>query len=388
MRIRSLPLVAAVAALSVSFVTVSVAQVDRTGRAPTVIGGDATRNVQRASCVLQFESTADPNRYGGSRTADLQMLSALLTSTALVDPAAQKAMSLGPDEWPRVAQVEVTNVGSTTIRLGVVVTKNADIKVPDAAAQVLLGELAVRAKAAIDQLGKRQEQAAADRLAALEKERDAAQTRLQEAQAKVRSARGSVDPNETGYQRAATANDRQTLETSLAAQRVRLKIIQDELAKGAANKASTPPPSPWQELIVAREKVRDALRARQAAGQATDLEVLEAEAKIAEAKASAAVAVRGSAGGFDSSDRWENEVLSLRIGIAESEARLEILNSRAAKNPTTAPTYTVDDLNRLQQDEMSARQALSDLTSQVEQVKRDRRTNPGGLKLNVLDGKQ
>ncbi len=92
--------------------TAAVAQVERR-RSPSgaVAAAGEVAGAQRASCVLQIDF--DANR--GNRGMDIQTLNALLTSTAIVDPAAEKALGLKPDDWPKVAQVELLPAGQVAV---------------------------------------------------------------------------------------------------------------------------------------------------------------------------------------------------------------------------------------------------------------------------------
>ena len=364
------------------------AQVDR-GRGVAGAGagqgaaGDAARGVQRASCVLQLEF--DPNR--GMRT-DTQTLNALLTSTAVVDPAAQKALGLGPDAWPKVAQVELIPAGQAAVKLGVTITRNPDVKLPDNAAQSFLDELATRAKAAVDQVGQRQEQAAAERLATLEKEHAAAKKRLEAAQARLNQ-RGDATFAAGPDSRAMIPNltiEKQNLETQMAGQRARVKVIEQEIDRLTKTASARGAGSPWTELVAAREKVVQALRARREKGQVDDLDLFRAEADVAEARALAA-AQPAQRTGFDPLDRWFGEVVTLRANLAESEVRLASVNQRLEKAAASTHPGAPQTPEDARQEEAAARQALYDLTSRLEQARRERQLAGGGARLLILDGK-
>jgi hypothetical protein len=396
------------------------AQVDRNRSSPTA--ADAARGVQRASVVLQLDY--DANRSGGGggqRAIDTQTLNAMLTSSALVDPAAKKALDLAPDTWPRVAQIELLPAGQAAIKLNVIVTPLKEIKLPDNPAQALLDELTSRAKAAVEQAGRRQEQAQNQRRAAIEKDLATAQDKLLGIQSQLREARmnSAGDPGMRGNldNVRAVTQEMQQIEMNLAASRARLKIIEEETAKlSAATKPVTPAAdakdpktelkSAWDQLIAAREK---AIAAAQNAPNTPEsqLAIAQAEAELAEAKIRAATAASAASAsdafrfralspspGFDSSDRWQGERITLRASIAEQEARLGALSERLAqlqkKSNASATTQQVTpyDLDRLQRDEQRASREVDELNQQLDQLRRDRRGSAGlAPKLLVLDGR-
>lgn len=348
------------------------AQVGR-DRGNMSIGGEGPAGVQRASCVLQLDFGAARS----SRLVETKTLNAMLTSTAVVDPAARDALGLGPDSWPKVAQVELVPAGNYAVRLGVTVTHHPEIKVPENAAHAFLDQLSARARHAVDQVGIRQEQALAERRGELEKELAAARERLTAIQAKMREAQ-AASRTDTGRSLRVQGGDRQTLEANMVAQKARLRVIEAELEKTE----TAPATSPWMELIAAREKVVQALRQRAERAPDDELVLLQAEASLAEARALAA-ADTSSGRRFDPIDRWRTEVINLRAAIAEAEARLELMGASETPADTTQPAV---DLNQLRQEEMRANQEVSQITSQLEQLRRESLTNTAP-RLLILDGK-
>lgn len=382
------------AACVIALLTItSHAQVDR--RPNAAVGSDPARGVQRASCVLRLDY--DPNR--GNRTMESQTLNAMLTSTMLVDPAAEKALGLGPGAWPKVAQIELIPAGNSAVKLTVTLTAHPGFTVPPDGAQAFLDELTSRAQAAVDQMAQRQEQAYEERRAALEKLLTAARERLSAIQAQLRDARGTVttfdgDPEIRMLSRN-PATERQAIENTLAGARARLAVYEKEMANGGDGATTRPAGSPWLELIAARERVVEALRAQ--SGDRTT-EVLEAEAELAEARALAAASTASAQPGFDRGDRWRNDLMTLRATVAENEARLALLDQRMGKTPNTSPgpaattqarVLSPQDIDRLQREEQRARQEVEELTNQLEQLRRERRVGGGAMapRLLILDGK-
>ena len=317
------------------------AQVDR-GRSIKTPTGD-TAGIQRVSCVVQLDF--DANR--GSRTFDVQTLNALLTSTALLDPAAKAGLNLSPAEWPRVAQVELLPAGQYAVRLGVTVTD--DGKVAPTAAQSFLDALIAGAKKAVDQAGNRNDKASTRRIAALQADIDAAQKRYDAASAALAaSPRNSqynnfpdVDPR---YIARNAAVERASVQLSLAGQRARMKVLDQELdALRSTARAATTAPSGLTDGVLS-------------VPQQTAYE------------------------------RFNAERITTRLNIAESEARLRLLDERVA---TTAPANTPvpPDFDRLNMDMSSARNALQQSQSRLDQARLESQNTSGTVRLLVLDGK-
>jgi predicted nucleic acid-binding Zn-ribbon protein len=285
----------------------------------------------------------------------------------------------------------------------VIVTPAKDVKLPDNAAQALLDELTARAKIAVDQAALRQEQAASERRAAIEKELAAAQEKYSKIQSQLRDARamaagmsgggggGGADPSGRGI-----AHEMQQAEVNIAAQRARLKVIEEEIAKLSAGKPADAPKKPelkaaWAELIAAREA---AVHAAHNTPDSPENRVMiaQAQAELAEVKIRAATAADAARPpGFDSPDRWQGERITLRASIAEQEARLGALSERLAvlqkKNEPPTQPVTVYDIDRLQRDESRARQEVDELSNQLDQLRRERRGAGSAPRLLVLDGR-
>jgi hypothetical protein len=281
---------------------------------------------------------------------DTQTLNAMLTSTALVDPAAQAALGLGPDAWPRVAQVELVQAGNMAMKLTVTITPPADAKLPDNPAQKFLDELVARSKKAVEQMANRAEQSTAERRAALEKDLAAARQRWEGISAQLREARSGLENDPERMMGRGSASDRMQLEMNLAAQRARLGVIQAEV-----------------------DRLRQSPPTTQRAASAPGVSPM---------------------GGFVAADpleRWQQEVVSLKANIAESEARLKVLNDRLPKGARAATQpASPQDVDRLQRDENRARQEVDELQMQIDQMRRDRRFGGGGgspTRLIVLDGR-
>ncbi|HEX8322556.1 MAG TPA: hypothetical protein VF595_01465 [Tepidisphaeraceae bacterium] len=329
-------------ALIALLASTAFAQVDRTRTTKTPAGDPA--GVQRASCVLQIDF--DSNR--GNRQFDSQTLNALLTSTTLVDPAAMSALRLEPDAWPKVAQVELTPAGNQAVRLGVTILPGANL--PPSAAQMFLDALAASAKTAVEKIGGPQDKTLAERLAKLEAQVAEAQKKLDAATAALAAARptsfNNFD-NEARFSSRNLATERVNLELNLAGHRARLKALDEEMSR---LRPSTQPVEAGEPLSTGRSFPMP------------------------------------SVSGLSVYDRFEVERITLRLNVAENQARVDAIAARmAATGTTTQPSP--GDYERLQQERNTARSNLSNLQNQLEQARRERQSS-GTVRLLILDGRK
>lgn len=310
---------------------IAVGQVDRRGlsRTPTPPAANAPDGefVQRASCVLQIDP--GENNY---RQVDAQLLTAMLTSTALTDPVAQSVLGLGPDDWQKAAQVEVAPAGQMAVRLNITVLPQAKAKAN--AARDLLAGLAAAAKTSFEQAGTRQDRAAAERRASLETQLSEAQQRLDAATAALNAAgrRSNTTLNQDVYDRRNAAAERGGLEVNLAAQAARLKAIEAEIAEL--------PPSTQPGLPSENPELRQ---------------------------------------------RLVGERVSLRINVAEARARLDAVTARAATSPASQPAPV--DYDRLQSDQSTARQQVQEIRNQLNEYPRLSRRGTTA-RLIIMDGRK
>jgi predicted nucleic acid-binding Zn-ribbon protein len=356
------------------------------------VGDDAARGVQRASWVLQLEF--DPNR--GNRTMDTQTLNALLTTTAITDPAAKKALDLGPADWPKYAQIELLPAGGMAVKLSVIVTPPPEAKLPADGAQRFLAELTARARVAVEQATKRQEQSSAERRTALEKELATAQERLAKTSAQLREARATLvqDSGDNLRNNARNlANEIQQLETNLIGQRARLRVVEDEAERlRAVSPATRPSGDIWRDYIAAHERLVQVAQAMRNAGAdaSTDMRIAQAQVDLAAARVRAATTPTDAAPAtYNPVERWQAERIQLKGSIAESEARLGALTERLSgkANPTTrAAVVTQYDADQLAQEEARARNEVNELMQQLDQLRRERRGGGAPTRLIVLDG--
>lgn len=326
--------------------------------------------VDRASCVLQIE----PDFNRGTRF-DAATLNAMLTSTVLIDPAAKKALGLGPDRWPKVAQVELVAAGNTSVKVIITVGSSTDVKLPEHPASVFLQELIARAKVAVEQKAPR-DASADEQRAAIERDLAAAKSRLPQLDLAMRQARTESAGDLYSARNLATSLtiERRTLELSLAGQRARLAAIEKALP---AAPSTQPMDGPMRDIVAVRAQMLDQVIALAAEGKKGSLDVLEARLLLAEARLAASAGSQSPS--RDGSDRWENEIISLKASIAEGEAKLALLTQRL-QQATTAP---VSDYNSLQMDEQRTRQRIQELQNQLDQLNRQSRQE---TRLLVLDG--
>jgi hypothetical protein len=336
--------------------------------------------------VLQLDY--DTNR--GNRTFDIQTLNALLTSTALVDPAAEKALKLAADQWPAVVQLEVVPAGTAAVRLGVTVTHDGQGDLPPDAARVMLEELAARAKTVVDAAGSRQEKLRVERLNRLQADLAAAAKELDRISTKLREAMAAGEAERAAAVKGGVRGDRDRLEIDLRAQRARLAVLEAERERVVAAAAATAKPAgqalppPWADLIAARERIVALVRElEQVEGPQKALALAQAEAALAEARALAAADRRE----VDPAERWQAEIVTLKASIAETEARLAAINERFPKALAAQPAPPPDEVDQLRQDEAMARKKVNELRQLVDAARQDERNSETGPTLHILDGK-
>jgi hypothetical protein len=280
--------------------------------------------IQRASCVVRLQY--DDDRFGPvPQTA--QTLTALFTSTALVDPAVQAALSLTPEQAASVAQIDVQAAGESAVKLTVLVRPAATTP-PDAAAK-LLAELTRRAEVTFNGPTTRPDDRAAS-LAALIKQRAEVDARLAGLRAELANAGDAFNRREPATNLRPSLRqqiDEQSIE--LAVQQATLKSIEEQLPEIGADGAPD----------------MAALRAK--------LIGLRIDARLAIAKADARVA-------------------QLRL-------RLDALDHDAATRPDRPAAVIQNEINELTMQR-------AQLDQQIAQLQNRRDGQPARPRLVVLDG--
>jgi hypothetical protein len=391
----------AIASLVAAFMAVSFvvsprgaqAQPTRPTRPP--LGGAAVDWTAAApetqSVVLQLDS--DTSR--GERLMDAQGLVLLAKSTALTDPAIEKAFGRTASEARKIVTIDAVPAGSRLIQLTIIL-RNGDPQPPAGAAKALLQELCDRLKAAVAQSSKMSGAAFEAKKASLEADLTAARDRLEKASAALKAARasspaaGNVDSR---YALQSLIQQKQQLELNLTGMKVRLKTIQENMpAAPSAPPTTTPSPqassAATARLIDLRTRKLEQVKASAAKQQATDADISDAEASLAEAQALAELI--GSVQRprvFGSYEAGAGDLSTLKANIAENEARLAVIKEQIAAIPQNAPDATSpEQLNRLSNDENRAQNEVSSLQTQLSELTRNARgTMPPTL--TVLDGR-
>lgn len=346
----------------------------KVGAAPIAGGG-----VARASCVVMLRGGPGADRQNGA--SDLGTIAAALTSTELVDPAAKSALGLGPDQWPTVAQVELTPAGDRSLKIIVTVAPGEKGEARDEAARKLLREMVTRGEGVVARMGspRRAElQARVKDLGKLLEELKAGAVQLRvrrdDAQAKAAAGGGAA-------QAFNQPSPRLQLESQLARSKPRLEAIKAVLAKsegqlGEADAAA-------RELVAAREAVATALAEAVEKGEAGRLDLLRARADVADAKARRVEAERGPIP--SPSLRYRDEVTSLDVEVRVLEAQLAALPPEPARPATPA---NVGDPQRLQIELSRVENELRTAENESSQARRELESLGEPPSLVVLDGKE
>lgn len=347
----------------------ALSQVDRSHSASPV----STQMPLVASCVIQMDF--DANR--GSR-ADSQMLTSLLSSTELVDPAVKEALNLSSSQWPAVAQIDPVPAGSYAVRLGVTISRSSTtLPLPDDAAHKLLAALTERATRAVNQIGAAQEKAAADRAAALEKDQQAAKIRLDAASAKLRDAQ--VDDGQPYRNIPIGWTDAAALDAQTRQLQSKLKLLEEEADRLKSAVTTRPSSAAWDQAIELKQSLLEQMRSQNEGGAATKIETEKIAADLAVTQALAASLAEGR---LDPFERVRTEIEQTRITLIDIESRRSTLDP-AASQPHRLSN---DEINDLRQEQSQARNQLSSISQQLDQVHREQQSSAGRVRLIVLNG--
>lgn len=330
--------------------------------------------IDRASCVVMLHGGTHDRMLGG---IDLGTLSAVMTSTELVDPAAKAALGLGPEEWPRAAQVELSPVGLRAMKVTVTVAQaEKETRRPEAA-QVFLRELLSRSKGVIDQMGSPRRREVKERVEALAKRRDELRVQVEDLRKRSRAAesRPSALLGAGPFQ----AQQRQQLESQLANRKPRLDAIKAVLPQSQDQLGEVD--AAIRDLVAAREALATALAAAVEEGKADRLELLRARADLAEARS------RQAAGGGGPSPlrRYRDELVSLDIEVRVLQAQLAALPAAPTTGPDEPPA---EDAQRIRFNLSQAENELRTTEANLQQVQRELEQSSGSSSLVVLDGRE
>jgi len=346
---------------------------------PRVIAADSI--AQQYSVVIRLDSGADsvpsPSNTPISNH-DAQMAASLLTSTAIMDPAASRALGLSPEQRRDAVVVNVYLTGLRIARVEVTLLKGHGDYAPDAARK-LTSALLESLKKAFEQSSQAARKAAAARRATVEKELKETKEQADALHAKIREVR-NVNPNTMRGMDAQSALD--TLKNQKRNNESEITRLKDRLA--SIEPASAPLAKELAEVVKLREQQLEVVKKSQQAGTATPADVADAQAKVIESRAALAQATQSS-----SSSRFDRggEVASLRSSIADAEERLKQTNEQIAKLEDPKLAAAFDQLPQMLNDEQRMRSRLFELNTRLEQITRGSDAD-SGVTITLLDGSQ
>jgi hypothetical protein len=296
----------------------------------------------RASCVLALDAA------GAARDAvvNRSTVTAMLTSSELIDPAAMEVLKLGPEAWPRVAHIELASAGEHAVTLTVTILPDGDRTYPAGTAKTLLQAIAKRGIETINRLGEDQFRSCMDTIEELRVEKQALGEQIIEVESRLRTAHNVATAHAARHGSVATTS-RVQLEQQIQDYRARLKVIRATLAgnqpvRGAPDPVLLEAVKAWEELVEALSE------------QPESIKLLEARTKLTEARVR--LSQQQAAGLQDSQQKWRAEVIRLEIEIASLEERLKRL-PETEEEPAQEP-MSLEERNKLQQDLSVARERL------------------------------
>jgi chromosome segregation ATPase len=334
--------------------------------------------VQLVSCVLQIDTDGTTD---GSRP-DAQSATALATSTALLDAAAEKALDMKSQQRRDLVVVSAYPAGYRFTKLEVALRPSKDVQYKPTAARDMMMAVCEGLKGAYQESATAQRKLAAGRREQAEKDLQAARTRAAELRQKVKAARDLLGGNEgmdPAYHVRNLRQQRQSMEQDLNRHRARLAAI---------DPGSGPLVAEWESVVKLREQRVNELKTAVEAKKSQANDLAEAEARLAEARAQLAAAKQSFPGNNDPSVRTARagEIASIRGQIAEAETRLKPVVEQLAKLEDPANAAMVDGFQELQQEEQRARNAISEANNRLETIRQQTRFDPA-VSVTILDGK-
>ena len=359
----------ALAAFASSALSPALAQRATNATAGT-LAVDDSKELDRSSCILMLRGSPRVPGIGAPAALglpDLPSLTSAMTTTGLIDPAAKESLGLGPREWPKAVRIEVTPAGAQAVKLSVCVDPK-DLKQADPAA-TLMRELIKRAKTVVSQSVEPRRQEAKDRLDEIERRRSELRASVENLRARTRKA-------ETPPFRDSMGNQRQQLESALAAKRPRLHAIRDNLKRFGAQ--SDELGNALKGLVTAREALVAGLEKAVEQGKADPLELLRARADLAETRVRAAEGERIPR--LTPGLNIREEQLSLQVDIDTLEAQIKALP------PSRDEAKATDDAQTLRAELFRLESENNQMEPQYQQAKREYDALGTTPTLVVLDG--
>jgi hypothetical protein len=338
----------------------------------------------RYSCVIRIDATSDEagNVHYFSDWFDSQSAVALLSSSALIDPAVKRMLDLSPAQrWEQVV-VNVTAAGPRLARLEVVLRKSAQARYPEDGARKTADELLDRLKRAYEASAAAGRKAAEARLKPIADELAATSARYGELRQRQRLIRARAADAEVNSAYPAQAGDQ------LANLRSQHRILQADATRNEARLAALQPPPPqtsqWEQIVKTRQNQVDELKARAKENKATTEQVQDAESRLADAQAELEQARQPQS--VNTGNRaMESQIAGLKATLADERVRLAQMDQQIAKIGDSKLQVDIESLPDLQNREYQERNKVNDLQIRLDAVRRLAEQEPV-VTVTVLDG--
>lgn len=353
----------------------------------------APSGVQRASGVLRLEGPGAGVRPP-ARGYDIKTVGEIISSTTFVDAAAKEALGLEPEQWPKVAQIELAPAGEQALKLIVTVRPGGEIELPQQPAAALRRELSRRAQAEVERVAANPEQSAQlmKQINELAQRKETLTSRARQLEMRMNSLR--EQRGESPVRPPQSQGQVQMLLEQIARNRLRLEAIESVLADWVDIQKQLR--GPGNELVALHEQRVALLQKMVENGQATPLQVLDAQIALGEARRQGLQQAGGSVGPLE---RYINEVISLRVEIAVAEAQLEKLGvatttpaTQPATQPTTQPANSGEqlstDVDALTRQLNETRQELAQVSNDLTQAQRRLEELGPPVRLVIVDGSE
>lgn len=340
------------------------------------------------SCVIRLDGKDDQivsrvfNGYANSYSSsvDTGLAVSLLTSTAVMDPAASKTLKFAPDQRRDLVTVAGVPINNHLVRLEITLKKSAAAHYAPDAAQRFGAALVENLKAAFEQSGELSRKAAAANLEPEEKRLADSKARLAKLQAKERELRGQL----TTF----NGNSLIDINFSLTNLRNQKKNTESELARNKARLAELDPKNGpasqgWADLVKLRQGRVAELK--KAPGDHA-AEINEEELKLAEANAQLGLMRQQEAATNGTNQHFQMvEANNLRTAVSDEEDRLKQYNEQLAKLEDPKFAAELAELPDMSTEEQNLRNSIANMANRVEQLKAAQEAD-GPVTVTVIDG--
>lgn len=341
---------------------------------------------QRYSCVIRIDTEATNSNGGFAGSInDPQSAAALLTSTALIDPAVKSTLHIMPQHRQDSAVVNVYPVGQRLARVEVILRDIPGQTYSEDAAAKLTNALVERLKAAYAESSAAARQAAAGREAPLQKQIESIKARIEELRTKQHEVRGKASNSHMVYNGGDPSfelnnlrSQKKSAESELARNRARLETL---------DPSSGPLAAQWNDVVNLRQKQVNELQKAVDEKKAQPADLQEAEAKLADAKTQLAQLRQSRQPDGTNNGFRANEVASLRSNIVEEEDRLKDLSAQIAKLDDPKYLELLDQLPDMQNEQNRLQSQLFELQNRLDQL-RHSEEDAGSVTVTVLDGQR